>query len=420
MLIENVTCPACGLLCDDITIDDARDRLTVTKNGCGTSVTFFGRSSMAATPRVAGKTVSLEQAVARCGDILKQAHMPLLAGLATEVQGMRAVMSLADKAGASVDHGNSNSFMRNVQVVQNAGWQTTTLTEVRNRVDLLLIIGTNIVGDFPRFFERAVWNKESLFGQDTAKREIVYLGGHDLDTRAGVAPDGRKPDVLPCDVDRIPDVIATLSALILGKRIAASEVAGIALADLQKLADRLKAASYSVVTWAAATLNFPHAELTVHNLAELVKTLNKTTRSSGFPLGGMAGDMNANQVSTWISGYPMRTSYARTYPEHDAYHLATDQLLKNGEADALVWISSFDPDTPPPHSAHIPVVIIGHPNMQLAQEPDVFIPVGVPGTDHIGIAFRMDNVVSLPLSKLRPSALPSLSEVLGAIERSLC
>jgi formylmethanofuran dehydrogenase subunit B len=303
--------------------------------------------------------------------------------------------------------------------VQNAGWQTTTLTEVRNRVDLLLIIGTDIVGAFPRFFERVVWNKQSMFGQDTGKREVVYLGGRDIDTTAGVAPDGRKPDVLPCDLDRIPEVIAALSALILGKNIVANEIAGIALADLQKLAERLKAASYSVVTWAAATLNFPHAELTVHNIAELVNTLNKTTRSSGLPLGGMAGDMNANQVSTWISGYPMRTSYAAGYPQHDAYHLSTDHLLKSGEADALVWISSFDPDTLPPHSSHIPVVVIGHPNMQLAQEPDVFIPVSVPGADHKGIAFRMDNVVSLPLYQLRQSPLPDLSSVLAAIEKTL-
>ena len=173
-----------------------------------------------------------------------------------------------------------------------------------------------------------------------------------------------------------------------------------------------------MVAWADATLNFAHAELTVQNITELVKVLNKTTRASGLPLGGLEGDMNANQVSTWISGYPMRTTYARSYPEHDAYHLSTDHLLKNGEADALVWISTYHPDAPPPNSS-LPSVVIGHPDMKLAREPEVFIPVGVPGIDHQGIAFRMDNVVSLPLSQLRQSTLPSLGEVLGAIERTM-
>lgn len=416
---HNVTCPFCGLLCDDLTIErDAGGKLSVTEKGCAKSVAFFGRAPQTAAARIAGKPADLQAAVAKAAEILGKAKLPLFAGLGTEVQGMRAVMSLADKAGAVVDHMNSNGFMRNIQVVQNSGWQICTLTEVRNRVDLLVVVGTDIVSVFPRFFEREVWNKESMFEQDTSSREVVYLGGRNIDTSAGVSPTGRKPDVLPCDLDRIPDVIAALRALISGKRLAATEVAGIAMADLQKLAERLKAAKYSVVAWAAAPLNFPHAELTVQNIAELVKTLNKDTRSSGLPLGGIEGDMNANQVSTWISGYPMRTSYARTYPEHDPYHFSTDALLASGEADAMFWVSSFNPERVPPKTA-LPTVVFGHPDMKLENEPDVFIPVGLPGADHNGVMFRTDNVVSLPLDQLRTSSLPTLSSVLTAIEQAL-
>lgn len=416
---ENVTCPFCGLLCDDISVSrDADGKLAVTKNGCQKSITFFGRTPQTSAPRIHGKTASLEDAIVKAVEIIGKSHLPLFAGLGTEVQGMRAVMSLADKTGATLDHMNSNGFMRNIQVIQNSGWQITTLTEVRNRVDLLVVVGTDIVSVFPRFFEREVWNKESMFGQDTSKREVVYLGGRDIDTAAGVAPDGRQPQVLPCDMDRLPDVVSALRALVAGKKPAAPEVAGIAMPDLENLAERLKAAQYSVVTWAAAPLNFPHAELTVQNITELVKTLNKTTRSSGLPLGGIEGDMNANQVSTWISGYPMRTSYARTYPEHDPYHFSTDRLLASGEADALLWVSSFNPDRTPP-ATQLPTIVLGHPEMKFEQEPEVFIPIALPGADHKGIMFRTDNVVSLPLYQLRNSTLPSLAVVLGAIEQAL-
>ncbi len=416
---ENVTCPFCGLLCDDLKIGrDADGNLKVKDKGCAKSVTFFERPVATPSPRIAGSPNELKNAVAKAAEILGKANLPLIAGLGTEVQGMRAVMSLADKSGATLDHMNSNGFMRNIQVIQNSGWQICTLTEVRNRVDLLVVVGTDIVSVFPRFFERLVWNKESMFGQDTSTREVVYLGGRDIDTTPGVAPDGRKPDVLPCDLDRLPDVVAALRALVSGKKLHATEVAGIATTDLEKLAERLKAAKYSVVTWAAAPLNFPHAELTVQNIAELVKTLNKTTRSSGLPLGGIEGDMNANQVSTWISGYPMRTSYARTYPEHDPVHFSTDRLLASNEADALFWVSSFNPDRTPP-ATDLPTVVFGHPDMKLEKEPDVFIPVGMPGADHRGVMFRTDNVVSLPLSQLRASTLPDLGSVLNAIEQAL-
>lgn len=418
-ITENVTCPFCGLLCDDLTIERTGEgRLNASQNGCQKSVTFFGRVPQTPSARVGGKPVELGAAVARAAEILGKANLPLIAGLGTEVQGMRAVMSLADKSGAVLDHMNSNGFMRNIQVVQNSGWQICTLAEVRNRVDLLVIVGTDIVSVFPRFFEREIWNKDNMFGQDNAGREIVYLGGRDIDTSAGVAPDGRKPDVLPCDLDRLPDVISALRALVTGKKLHATEVAGIATSDLEKLAERLKAAQYSVITWAAAPLNFPHAELTVQNITELVKLLNKTTRSNGLPLGGIEGDMNANQVSTWISGYPTRTSYARTYPEHDPYHFSTDRLLSSSETDALLWISTFNPDRTPPQT-DLPTVVFGHADMKPQKEPDVFIPVGMPGADHKGIMFRTDNVVSLPLEQLRASTLPTLAEVLTAIEQAL-
>lgn len=418
-VVANVTCPFCGLLCDDLAVErDLSGKLNVRENGCAKSLTFFGRPAVPASPRINGKEVSLDQAVDKAAGILGNSKLPLIAGLGTEVQGMRAVMSLADKTGAVIDHMNSNGFMRNIQVVQNSGWQICTLTEVRNRVDLLVIVGTDIVSVFPRFFEREVWNKANMFGQDTSTREIVYLGGRDIDTSAGISPDGRKPDVLPCDLDRLPEIVAVLRALVAGKPLQAKEVSGIAMADLATLAERLKAAQYSVIAWAAAPLNFPHAELTVQNIAELVKELNKTTRSNGLPLGGIEGDMNANQVSTWISGYPTRTSYARNYPEHDPYHFSTDRLLASGEADALLWISSFNPDRVPPQTS-LPTIVFGHAHMKLEKEPDVFIPVGMPGADHRGIMFRTDNVVSLPLEQLRDNALPRLADVLTAIEQAL-
>lgn len=417
--VESVTCPFCGLLCDDLTVQrDSAGTLKITENGCARAVKFFERPAVAPSPRIQGKPATLQQAIAKAAEILGQARQPLMAGLGTEVQGMRAVMNLAEACQATLDHMNSNGFMRNMHVLQNSGWFTTTLTEVRNRVDLFVVVGTDVTSVNARFFEREIWNKETMYAQDTSKREIVYLGGRDLDTSAGVAPDGRKPDVLACDLDRVPEVVGALRALITGKKLHATDIAGIATTDLEKLAQRMLAAKYTVVAWAAGTLAVPHAELSVQNITELVIALNKTTRAAGLQLGGSDGDTSANQVSAWISGYPMRNSYARNYPDYDPYLYAADRLLENGEADALFWISSFNPERTPP-AANIPTVVFGEAHMELAQEPDVFIPVGTPGIDHKGTMFRIDSVVSLPLQQLRNSDLPPLGEVLRAIEQAL-
>jgi formylmethanofuran dehydrogenase subunit B len=417
--VESVACPFCGLLCDDLTVQrDSAGNLKVMENGCARAVTFFERPIAAPSPRIQGKPATLPEAIAKAAEILINAKQPLIAGLGTEVQGMRAVMNLAEASQATLDHMNSNGFMRNTHVLQNSGWFTTTLTEVRNRVDLLVVVGTDITSVNARFFEREIWNEETMYGQDTSQREVVYLGGRDLDTSAGVSPNGRKPDVFACDLDRVPEVVAALRALVIGKKLHATDIAGIATIDLEKLAQRMLAAKYTVLAWAASALAVPHAELSVQNITELAVALNKTTRAAGLLLGGSDGDTSANQVSAWISGYPMRNSYSRNYPDFDPYLYAADRQLESGEADALFWVSSFNPERMPPAS-DVPTVVFGEAHMTLDKEPDVFIPVGTPGIDHKGTMFRIDSVVSLPLKQLRSNNLPTLAEVLRAIEQQL-
>jgi formylmethanofuran dehydrogenase subunit B len=57
--------------------------------------------------------------------------------------------------------------------------------------------------------------------------------------------------------------------------------------------------------------------------------------------------------------------------------------------------------------------------MVFQKEPEVFIPVGTPGIDHAGHMYRCDNVVAMPLYKLRDSGLPTAAMVLAAIEAKL-
>jgi formylmethanofuran dehydrogenase subunit B len=93
-------------------------------------------------------------------------------------------------------------------------------------------------------------------------------------------------------------------------------------------------------------------------------------------------------------------------------------MIVNGEADALVWVHAYNATATPPQT-HLPTIVIGRSGMKFEQEPDVFIPVGTPGIDHAGHAYRMDSVVALRLKKLRDSGLPSTAEVLTAIEQAL-
>ena len=410
--MENVTCPFCGLACDDLSVSVAGPHLEVQAASCPLAERGFAAGGPA-EPRVRGKAASLEQAAGEAARLLAKARSPVVAGLGTDLAGARALLDLADRCGAVVDHMNSRAKLRNLLVLQDGGWITTTLSEVRNRADLIVLAGTGVTARFPRFFERCVWNRETLYSEGPPKREIVYLG-RGLDTAAGVSPEGKKPTVIECDTARLGDAFAVLRALLAGQPLQCPEAAGVPLDTWRGLLEKMKGAAYGVVVWAAPDLDFPHAELAVQTLCELIKDLNRHTRFSGVPLGGSDGDFTANGVQMWQTGFPIRSRYAKAGPDYDPQLFSAERMLAAGEADALLWVSSFDERRIPPESG-VPAVVLGRAGMKLPREPEVFIPVGTPGLDHAGHFFRSDKVVALPLRRLREPVAPSVEQVAAAI-----
>ncbi len=385
-------CPACGLLCDDISINHSQN---IFNNTCAKANVFFKQKTPNTSPAIAGKPASLSQAIGHAADIIKSANNPIFAGLGTDLAGFRSCFHTAKKINAPMVHMNAQSTWRNTKVLQSKGWQTTTLMEVKNRADVIVCIGTDVVSHNPRFFERNVWNKEALF-TDPQARDIIYLGGENIDTTSGISPTGKKPTIMPCATEALPEITAALRALIQNKPLSTSNVAGIAVKDLQAVVERLKQASYAVLIWVTKDLDFAHAELTIQNITESVVALNENSRAMGLALGGSDGDTTVNYAHTWLS--------ALAPAEHDL-----------AEHDAIVWINSFSPEKSTP-STKAPMVVIGNSNQQFTTPPAVFIPVATPALDCAGTLFRVDSSIVLPLKQTRESTLPTLAEVMSEMD----
>jgi formylmethanofuran dehydrogenase subunit B len=414
---SHVTCPFCGLRCDDLHITRAGQALKVTRNGCDKAKAGFERPLTMPGPRVAGQPVPLGEAIAAAAALIKKAKLPAYGGLSTDVDGMRAIMSIADKSRGVVDHAFSEAQGRNVKVLQTSGYFMTTLTEARNRADLF-IIASDVHTFHPRFFERIVCNEKSMFADDPPKRTIVFLGeGYDTSAATGT----RIGDVVTinCPKDRIGEVVSALRTLKKGAALSADTIAGVAKPQIEDLLARCHAASYGVVVWVPPGLDFPNADLTVHQICEFVKDLNVTQRFAGLSLGGNEGATTATSVCTWQSGYPLRVSFETGAPKYDPDLFAIPKLIASKQTDCLVWLASFTADLSPP-ATDIATVVLGAHDLKLAKEPDVFIPVGTPGIDHRGQLVRCDSVVSLPLRDLgRGAGLPRTVDVLAAIEAAL-
>lgn len=387
--VPTVTCPACGMLCDDV---------NPVKSSCAKSAAFFGQASKLESPTIAGKEVTLSQAVGKVAVLLQKAKQPLIGGLSTDLTGFRSAYQLAGKVDATLAHMNAVTTWRNIKVLQSIGWQTTTLTEVRNRADVIVCIGTDVVSHNPRFFERVVWPKQAMFVKNE-DRDVIYLGGQDLDTSYGVSPKGKQPTVLPSKPKKIPEITAALHALVAGKTLTANNIAGIAFADLESVAERLKQAKYATMVWVAKDFDFPHAELAIQQITQTVVKLNETTRAGALAMGGSDGDTTVNYAHTWLSGLAI---HEEVLPDHDA----------------LIWVNSFSPDKATPDT-NAPTIVIGNPNLKFKTEPDVFIPIATPGLESVGTMIRVDSNVILPLKKIRETVLPTLAEVLSQVEAKL-
>ena len=59
-LFENVACPFCGMLCDDLEIENTDGTLKVLRNGCGRSISGFERKLPSSSPQISGKDVTNE------------------------------------------------------------------------------------------------------------------------------------------------------------------------------------------------------------------------------------------------------------------------------------------------------------------------------------------------------------------------
>lgn len=320
---------------------------------------------------IRGKAASLEAATAQAAKLLRASRLPLIAGLGADVAGARAAVALAQKIGAVLDHMHSAALMRDLDVMRESGMMMTTPNEARLRADLLLLVGPGLVETWPEIATRLLESPGAK-----AKRRIVWLcpgqSGGELAARW-------KMDVIGDNPTHLPIMLAILRARCAGHPVGSTAPH---LQKIDTLASELPQARFGVAVWSAAQ----HDALTIEMLCGLVKDLNATTRFSSLPLAPTDNAAAVQQVSGWMTGFPVRTGFARGYPEHDPWRFDAVRLVESGEADCALWISAYSP-VAPPWKREVPIVALADGLDCFEQPPAVAISVGRPGSDHDSVEY---------------------------------
>ena len=338
----------------------------------------------------------MQDAVAEAAKLLGASRMPVIAGLGTDVAGARAAISLAQKLRGAIDHMHSAALLRDLDVMREGGMMITTPNEARLRADLLLLVGPGLNEAWADLDTRLLARRD-----DREPRRIVWLcPGHAGDAARAQAAMSIIGDS-PAD---LPTMLAELRARCAGRPVTAQDAQA-----LNALAIELRQARFGVAVWSADALD----QLTLDMLCGLVRDLNASTRFSGLPLAPADNAAGVQQVSGWMTGFPLRTGFCRGYAEHDPWRFDAVRLVESGEADCAVWISGYRA-TSPSWSRDVPLILLAPAPSNPPRVAEVTFAVGRPGIEHDSVAY-LPTTGTLAVLNARASA--DVISVAAAIER---
>lgn len=346
---------------------------------------------------IRGEAAALDAAVAQAAKLLAVSKMPVIAGLGTDVAGARAAIKLAQRLGGAVDHMHSAALLRDLDVMRGAGMMVTTPNEARLRADLMLLVGPGLIEAWPDLPAR-------LLVDD--KRRVIWLcpGSAAKDARAHqnlLIAGGESAD--------LPVVLAGLRARCAGRPVANTPIA---LQMLDTLAGELAKARFGVAVWSAAQ----HDVLTIEMLCGLVKDLNEKSRFSGLPLAPPDNATAVQQVSGWMTGFPLRTGFAHGLPEHDPWRFDSARMIEAGEADCALWISAYGA-RPPAWKRDLPLIALAsEPN---GTKAEVTVAVGRPGIDHDAVGYLAETGTLAAIKASKSTATISVADAVARIAAAL-
>jgi formylmethanofuran dehydrogenase subunit B len=350
---------------------------------------------------ISGKPTSLDAAIAEAAKLISASTRILITGLGTDVAGARAAIALAQRTGAVIDHMNSETVLRDLEVMRSSGVMMTTPTECHARADTLLLTGPLRGAARNQLLQHVIGNDQPKNG---GQRRIIWLcSGRDLLKLADTidaTPIGREQKDLP-------GLLATLRAYVAGRPAGKTCVSA---KQLRQISTILKQSRFGAAVWSSAELD----PLVIEMLCGLVSDLNATTRFSGLPLAPADNAIGVLHVCSWMTGLPMRSSFGRGFSQHDPWLFDGHRLVPSGEVDCVVWISAYR-NEPPPWRQALPTIALTAPGTALAMPTHVHITVGCPGIDHSAVQHFAPTGTLAAFAATQRSDTISVAEVIARI-----
>ncbi len=405
-----VVCTGCSLLCEDIELVLKTGAISQAKNLCRKGYGHFQALFTERTvPRIDGKEVSIDQAISKAAEILKEAKHPLLYGWSNStLEAQKAGIDLARKLGATID--DTSSFCQGLllEKVLARKLPTCTLDDVRNFADVSVFWGADPANSHPRHMSRFAYYPRG------EKRQKSYE-----EERTCIVVDVRKSSTAKlCDqYFRVPpggdaDFINAIIAVLEGKIPKFGDKK-----RMIELGTILRKTEFGVV--------FPGLGM-VYSLREnidlleaLIAKLNEITTFKVIPMVGHYNMRGFNQLLLNETGYINQVSFQGGEVKHGTEYSV---IAAAKSCDAAMVIGS-DPLSALPFGtarslAKTQLIAIDPRRSLTTDAAKVVIPSAMYGLEAGGSALRMDGV-KIEFEPFVKSDLPSDEEILNRIKEEI-
>lgn len=346
---------------------------------------------------IGGRETLVERAAEHAAALLSSSRCPVIS-FDTDIHGTRAAITLAERVGAAYDHLDGAALAREAVLFTDKGGMFVAPGEVRRRADVVVV-----VGELPATYHGFVAGlAETVPDLSAGKAREFFLIG---DSRTQALPMGgkREATLLSCGDKGLSATLAALRAQCAGRQVATP------VTNFDRFASALAAAHFPVFLFSGHTSD----GLALEMLQGLIADLNRKSRASTLHLPVSESGWGGVLASTWMTGFPPRTGFARGFPEFDPWRFDVARMLASGEADCHLWISAAAGRSFPDGNG---VTLIA---LAKTAEPvagaEVTIAVGEAGIDNDAVIYSGRTGSLRSIAARQASALPSAAATLRMI-----
>jgi len=425
--MKRFVCSGCSLLCDDVIVQSDGIFISEVIGACLKGKERFDQVS--AKNRITNPLirkngelieVSWGEAMNSVVEIIKKSNKPLLYGFSNVTcEAQEVGIKIAREINGFIDSNASICQGKFLNKAKSLGINFTTITEVINKGDLIILWGANPAETIPRLLNKLLFSRGKF---RMTGREIKTLVIIDPVKTASFRVMGVRDLALMVEPNKDIELIRMLKEECCSADSIPSEgVAGIDKSDLKRLLLHLTGAENGVIILGQGVIQ-PHSEYDLVeellNLLQLINERQTKGRISLILLGGhfnMAGFDHVALSAYGVSGH---------------LEFKGDQLIKNKEGfvskianddfDCSIIVGT-DPISHLPHSlsskiAKKPLILIDNHFTATSHIAEVVLPTTITGIESGGLAYRLDQV-PIELSKIinPPNNLPSDEELLNQL-----